>query len=48
MTRIRPDYKRIPLGESLRPTVAPPSDLGTLLLVFLCVAVVVLVAARVL
>lgn len=43
MTRIRPDYRRIPLGDNLRPTVAPPSELGTLLLMGVCVVVVVLV-----
>ena len=47
--RIKPDYKRVPLGPRLQPRVAPPSEWGTLLLVFVCVAaVVVLVAARVL
>ena len=46
--RIKPDYKRVPLGPRLQPRVAPPSELGTLLLVAVCVAVVVAVAAGVL
>ena len=46
--RIKPDYKRIPLGPRMRPPVAPPSDLGTLLLGIICGIVVVLVAAGVL